>query len=353
MSHPIDGLLPAPPNEETYTIIAQNIMVAYNAHKNMSSSLLYPIADRESPTLPQEDFLKMADDASKIIHKLNPALTNINPIFVPEFPLGSSLDDVSDAERSLAEVHLNAGGGTDAADTNSWFYVLFGFAATLDVPSSGPVNLLIYRGTATKREALVDITGWGSNEACLLPTTQGTQKKYGNVQTTLFSFYKDAWKLGFGTSLSKSTADAVKNVINSSPSLTPWFAGAHSLGGAALNLAILDMITAKVLKTSEILPLTFGGLVVGDADFKKAYEAASTNTVRIVNMCDFVPAFCSILQQDGPTVYEQVGTPMGFVWQNGETWKNHSMKDVYLRMVVTSDYFRLISVFPKAFPISL
>jgi hypothetical protein len=328
-------------------------MVAYDAHKKMASSMLYPIADRESPEPPKEDFLKMEEDAAKIIHKLNPALTNINPIFVPEFPLGSSLDDVSDAERSLAEICLNAGGGTDVAGTNSWFYVLFGFAATLDVPGSGPVNLLIYRGTATRREALVDITGWGSNEACMLPTTQSIQEEYGKVQSTLFSFYKDAWKFGLGTPLSKATADAVKNVINSSPSLTPWLAGAHSLGGAALNLAILDILTAKILQTSEILPLTFGGLVVGDADFMKAYEATSTNSVRIVNMCDFVPAFCDIFQQDDATVYAQVGTPMGFVWQNGETWKNHSMKDVYLRMVVTPDYFKLISVFPKAFPVGI
>jgi hypothetical protein len=328
-------------------------MVAYDAHKKMTSSMSYQIADRESLEPPKEDFLKMEEDAANIIRKLNPALTNINPIFVPEFPLGSSFKDVSDAERSLAEICLKAGGGTDAAVTNSWFYVLFGFAASIDVPGSGPVNLLIYRGTATRREALVDITGWGSTEACMLPTTQKPQARYGNVQSTLFSFYKDAFGLGLGTPLSKSTTDAVKNVVNSSPSSTPWFAGAHSLGGAALNLAILDILAAKILETSEILPLTFGGLVVGDDDFKTAYEATSTNSVRIVNMCDFVPAFCDIFQQDSPTVYAQVGTPMGFVWQNEETWKNHSMKDIYLRMVVSSDYFKLIRVFPNTFPVSL
>jgi hypothetical protein len=219
---------------------------------------------------------------------------------------------------------------------------LFGFTATADDNSH---NILVLRGTVTLEEAGYDLLGWGDNTPCLLPSQSSEQQSYGNANSYLYAFYTRN-DFGLVSSLAASCLSAIQNTSQQAPNL-PWYMGAHSLGGAMLSLAALDAVVSGSV-TKPPLVVTFGSLHVGDASFAKAYKAKVPASVRVANLCDFVPSMVSLEPVTLADPYVHVGVEATFVWQTWDDWGNHSHANIYMPMV--QNYWDVIQWGPRTYP---
>jgi len=218
---------------------------------------------------------------------------------------------------------------------------LFGFTATAGDNSH---NILVLRGTVTLEEAGYDLLGWGDNTACNLPSQGGNQQSYGLVNSSLYAFYTNS-DFGLVTSLAASCLSAIQSTSQQAPDL-PWYMGAHSLGGAMLSLAALDSVVSGSVKNP--LVITFGSLHVGDASFAKAYAAKVPNSLRVANLCDFVPSMVSLEPVTLADPYVHVGKEGTFVWQTWDDWGNHSLANIYITVV--KNYWGVIRWGPRTYP---
>lgn len=203
---------------------------------------------------------------------------------------------------------------------------LFGFTATADDRSH---NILALRGTVTLEEAGYDLLGWGDNTACLLPSQSSQQRTFGLVNSYLYAFYVDTDLVE--TSLAASCLDAIRKTSAETPNV-PWYLGAHSLGGAMLSLAALDGVVSNLLRPNT-LAVTFGSLHVGDDAWARAYKDNGPTSLRIANLCDFVPSMVSLEPVIPTDPYVHVGIEATFVWQTWDDWGNHSLANIYMPMV--------------------
>ncbi len=204
---------------------------------------------------------------------------------------------------------------------------LIGFTATADDNSH---NLLVLRGTVTLEEAGYDLLGWGDNTPCTLPSQGGAQQSYGQVNAKLYDFYTND-DFGAVTSLAASCLQAIQSTATQAPDL-PWYMGAHSLGGALVTLAALDAVVSGVVDKPPIV-ITFGSLHVGDAAFANAYNNNVPGSLRVANLCDFVPSMVSLEPVTLADPYVHVGSAGTFVWQTWDDWGNHSHANIYMPMV--------------------
>lgn len=213
-------------------------------------------------------------------------------------------------------------------------YIEMGFAATAADNSHSIVAL---RGTVSAEEAAYDLYGWGTNTACMLPTSNPTTN-YGNVKEDLFQFYQGTDYIY--TSLAQSFTSAVSAVANALPN-TPIYVTSHSLGGALSTLGILDAYAGGNNGSCIMATVTFGSLHVGDQSFVTAYNKAIPITLRCANLSDFVPSLVG-LEPGPPPVdpYVHVGLPVTFTWQKWDDWANHSMQDTYLATI--QSYFNVL-----------
>lgn len=208
-------------------------------------------------------------------------------------------------------------------------YQFFGFTAT---DNNNTHNILVLRGTVTTEEATYDLMDWGDKTYCLLPSDGSVTQNCGQVKLNLFDFYTGSGILY--SSLASSCLEAI-SAINQNG--LPWFMGGHSLGGAVVSLVALDAHLGNYLTDksgNKIIPfvVTFGSLHLGDSSFKDYYNQIIP-TLRIANMCDFVPSMVSIEPYINLDPYEHVGCPATFVWQKWDDWGNHSLANIYIPIV--------------------
>ncbi len=201
--------------------------------------------------------------------------------------------------------------------------VLFGFAAAAQ---DGSHNLVALRGTQTHEEDFFDVDDWGVLTPVAFTEPNGTVVACGNAMEGLYNFYVGT-DLGAVTSL----AESLKAAVGKLDSSVPLFMGAHSLGGAMANLGALDVAVSGTYGGKALALVTFGGLQVGDSAFGQAYRQRGGFAVRIVNLCDFVPAFVGLTKWSAsdPCPYEPVGLAAAFGWQTWDVWANHSLVDAY------------------------
>jgi predicted lipase len=124
--------------------------------------------------------------------------------------------------------------------------------------------------------------------------------------------------------------------------------GAHSLGGAMLSLAALDAVVSGAFGTKKPLVFTFGSLHVGDASFASAYTPLVPGSVRVANLCDFVPSMVSLEPVTPTDPYVHVGLEATFVWQTWDDWGNHSLSNIYMPMV--QSHWGVIRWGPRKYP---
>jgi hypothetical protein len=220
-------------------------------------------------------------------------------------------------------------------------FQLFGFTATADDNSH---NIFVLRGTVTMDEAAYDLLGWGDNTDCLLPSKSWwwQRSNYGPVNSYLYGFYMDNL-----ASLASSCMQAIDATSKQAPNL-PWIMGGHSLGGAMLSLAALDGVVGGSLTAAQMSVFTFGSLHVGDATFAQQYNSNVPATVRVANLCDFVPSMVSLEPVELRDPYVHVGTEATFVWQTWDDWGNHSLANIY--MPVVHDHWGVIQWGPRKYP---
>jgi hypothetical protein len=230
--------------------------------------------------------------------------------------------------------------GPEPTGTPSAGYQLFGFTATANDNSH---NLLALRGTVTLEEAGYDLLGWGDNTGCLLPSQNWWDKQsYGQVNSYLFAFYVNNYGSG---SLAESCLNAIQAT---SANGLPWILGAHSLGGAMLSLLALDAVVSQVLSPATAFAMTFGSLHVGDQTFATNYGQLAPPSVRVANLCDFVPSMVSLEPVILSDPYVHVGTEATFVWQLWDDWQNHSLPTIYMPMV--QNYWNIIKWGKRKYP---
>ena len=282
---------------------------------------------------------------------------NVNPFSVPQAQaraasaVAAKTKGVSRVERQPIAYARRADGspppcvGPTPVGTPSKGYQLFGFTATANDNSH---NLLALRGTVTPEEAGYDLLGWGDNTACNLPSQNWPwdQQSYGQVNSYLYGLYADTDGETV-TSLAKSCLTAIQTTSAQAPNL-PWYIGAHSLGGAMLSLAALDAVVSKVLSSTTPLVMTFGSLHVGDQAFASVYTPLVPASVRVANLCDFVPSMVSLEPVTPTDPYVHVGTEATFVWQTWDDWGNHSLANIYLPMV--QNYWNIIKWGQRNYP---
>jgi len=320
--------------------LAQGICEAYAAYNNGSNL---------TPNLPGYHAFNQIK-----VYEFDP---NVNPFAVSQAQaraasaVSAKVKSVSRIERQPIAYARRADGSTPLCagpipvGTPSKGYQLFGFTATADDNSH---NLLALRGTVTMEEAGYDLLGWGDNTACMLPTQNWPwdQQSYGQVNSYLYGFYADS-DGDTVTSLAKSCLAAIQTTSAQAPNL-PWYLGAHSLGGAMLSLAALDAVVSKMLASTTPLVMTFGSLHVGDQSFANAYGPLVPASVRVANLCDFVPAMVSLEPVTPTDPYVHVGTEATFVWQTWDDWGNHSLANIYMPMV--QSYWNIIEWGPRNYP---
>ena len=283
-------------------------------------------------------------------NNLTPSLagySNLQPIYVYEFDpsgnpfsgLGSDADGGTEGQTRVSAAYNAPGGGEQnqctgpqPLGTPSMGSQLFGFTATAN---DGSHNILVLRGTVTLQEAAADLLGWGDNVSCMLPSQSDSQNDYGPVNGKLFSFYADEGALGTADSLAQSCLAAIRTTMLTAPEGIPWFLGAHSLGGAMISLAALDATVSGAFGNALTVVFTFGSLHVGDATFAQNYTQAVPATVRVANLCDFVPSMVSIEPVTPTDPYVHVGIEATFVWQTWDDWGNHSLANIYIPMVTS------------------
>jgi triacylglycerol lipase len=164
------------------------------------------------------------------------------------------------------------------------------------------------------------------------------------VNSYLYAFYTYT-DYDTVTSLAASCLNAIQATSAQAPNL-PWYMGAHSLGGAMLSLAALDAVVSSALNNP--LVFTFGSLHVGDASFAGAYTPQVPASVRVANLCDFVPSMVSLEPVKPVDPYVHVGTEATFVWQTWDDWGNHSLANIYMPMV--QKHWDVIQWGPRHYP---
>ena len=232
--------------------------------------------------------------------------------------------------------------GPTPIGTPSMGYQLFGFTATANDNSH---NILVLRGTVTLEEAGYDLLGWGDNTLCYLPSQSNSPDSYGMVNSYLYDFYVKN-DLGAVTSLAESCLGAIQSTSAQAPNL-PWCMAAHSLGGAIVSLAALDALASGALNNAPLV-ITFGSLHVGDAAFAQAYKAKIRASLRVANLCDFVPSMVSLEPVTLADPYVHVGVEATFVWQTWDDWGNHSHANIY--MPIVQNYWSLLQFGPRKYP---
>jgi hypothetical protein len=235
-------------------------------------------------------------------------------------------------------------GPTPIGTPPSMAYQLFGFTATANDNSH---NIFVLRGTVTMEEAYYDLSGWGDNTQCLLPTRGSNPHSYGMVNSSLYNFYTQD-DFGLKNSLAYSCKRAIQATSAQAPNL-PWFMGSHSLGGAMLSLAALDAMSDGTLTTVPFV-MTFGSLHVGDATFASNYMTNLPTSYRVANLCDFVPSMVSLEPVILSDPYVHVGIEGTFVWQTWDDWGNHSLANIYMPMVQSQSNWNLIKWGPRHYP---
>lgn len=219
-------------------------------------------------------------------------------------------------------------------------YVTFGFTARA---KDGTHNILALRGTFNTDEAFWDVKGWGDPVPFYLTDGSGHLGQYGNAQGSLAYFYQD-----HGHGAYTSLANSLKAAVSKLDSSLPLYITAHSLGGAMATLGALDVMVSGVYPKPPRTPtvVTFGSLHVGDILFAQAYTSRLPMTLRVANLCDFVPSLVGISPASGnpppPTPYVHVGAPVVYVWQKWDDWANHSMQYTY--QVVVDQYMEVLTL---------
>lgn len=303
-----DGL---PTGSTIWATLANAVMAAYDAYNN---------GENNQPTLPGYN-----NFTSIYAFEADP---NVNPF---------TMTGADAAERARAASAASASDSTPSPG-----YQLFGFSAVADDLSHNIVSL---RGTVTAEEAGYDLTGWGDNTDCMLPSSSPTTN-YGSVKKDLYNFYV-ATDLDVVTSLAASFNAAVQNLAAVNPG-APWFIAAHSLGGALATLAALDAFVSSSYGVNAPPPwlATFGSLHIGEQTFADNFNSQLL-CLRFANLSDFVPSFVA-LEPGPPTSYVHVGIECTFVWEKWDDWANHSMQYTYLPAV--QDYFSVIKFGPRQYP---
>jgi predicted lipase len=120
---------------------------------------------------------------------------------------------------------------------------------------------------------------------------------------------------------------------------TAGFITGHSLGGA---LAILAAATiGTVIHPSKgidgsIQMYNFGGPRLGNSNFKKAYDKYLPYSYRVTNLADACPIVPPEQIPDKISIeydYTHVGTEFSYLWQTGDIFANHNLKDNYIPAV--------------------
>lgn len=293
------------------------------------------------------------EKAIELIQSQQPNWSHINPIFVwesfPDDPSYPTWDYAtkSDSKQKLKQNHNytappasqdSLGSSEGPPYHDGW--QLFGFTATITKPREVQMNILILRGTVTNYEAGASLWDWDLTSPLAIPTPNGISNGSANVKTGFWDFYAEK-----GTGGANSLATELKRAINNVNAVSaglPWYAAAHSLGGAMLCLGIVDALADKTQYFSPTV-VTFGSVVVGDTGWATVYNSQVPNSVRIANLCDFVPSLRSLLPGQDNVTYKHVGDSWVFVWQTESDWDNHSMKYVYGSIVASEGTFRLIN----------
>jgi len=220
--------------------------------------------------------------------------------------------------------------------------VPIGFTATGSFPGSQElVNIMVFRGTQTTSEGFTD-SGW-SMTPCLLPSN-GTQQ-FGRAASGIYGFYT-------GSQLGQSLEAAVEvAVVALDHSLKLVIAG-HSLGGAIATLAALETVASSDwYDNGQIELYTYGSLHVGDAQFVSSFDEFSNRILgifRVANLADWVPSFTGLTADTKG--YEHVGLPCTFLWQTWGDWANHSLVNMYLKVV--TEFPQVIRFGHRHYPLS-
>jgi len=221
---------------------------------------------------------------------------------------------------------------------------LFGFTAAANDNSH---NILVLRGTVTMEEATYDLLGWAYKLLCFLPPNSQNQKSYGSVNLGLYTFF--AFGGDSQPSLAASSLSAIQATAQANPNKNaPWFIGAHSLGGAMASLAALNAVVSGVLNPNNTAIVTYGSLHVGDQSWADAYGPQVPLSLRVANLCDFVPSMVSLEPETPTDPYIHVGYPGTFTWQTWDDWGNHSLANIYQPIV--QSYWSLIQWGPQQYP---
>lgn len=283
-----------------------------------------------------------AAGAIALIKQLQPGYTNIAPIFVWE----SNPEDPGYPTWGGASTHASTTPleSQEPPEDSALYWPgsqLFGFAAT--IPAMG-INILILRGTVTNYEAGASLWNWDNTSALAVPTPNGFSTGMARVKAGFWDFYS-----GEGAAGEPSLASGLKRAIAAVDALSPlpWLAASHSLGGAMLCLGVVDALADKTFSTPPAV-VTFGSVVVGNAAWAELYDSHVLTSVRVVNLCDFVPSLRSLLPGKDTVNYQHVGNTWAFVWQTDSDWDNHSMENIYQRIVASQRASTLIYKEPNA-----
>lgn len=182
--------------------------------------------------------------------------------------------------------------------------------------------------------------------------SSGSGQQYGLVNASYWYFYQGGyWE--DETSLAESIQSAVS--ATSAASSAPWYAAAHSLGGGMLSLGVLDAYLAGCFGSQIIQIATFASVLVGNSDFAKAYTAnlnipLGPQTTRVANLCDWVPSFRGMTPGKSTTDWTHVGEGFFFVWQTDDDWGNHSLGNVYMPVMFSSQWYK--NVFQAKVPVN-
>jgi hypothetical protein len=301
---------------------------------------------------------KTQQTAIAAIQKLNPLLSNIQPIWVYEYMLGDKSQNGTDAAQMHALGHASNLGpreefGLKSTSSYRTGFQLFGFAATYNSTSGKPINVVSLRGTATLAEAAVDILGWGDNVQCMMPSDGQNQQSWGMVKRRTLEFYQNATLIGGHDSMATSLKNAV-SAVNSKSGVSNWVFLSHSLGAAVLTLAMADCYQSKMITPNNTIMVSWGGLVTGVQSFVDKFNKVFPGpTIRVVNLCDFVPSIQSITPAEPNPPYVHVGSAMVFVWDTGSNWGNHSLQNIYIPMFETAQNYSCFTGMDVTYPVGI
>jgi hypothetical protein len=340
--------------------LSQMVCAAYAAYTTTGTKNANVIAGNPAAHHPA------AIPAEAAVLRAQPNLKNVCPIYVyeaepdldPSAP-APTLHSENLAVRKKRGVPNNVVPGTDCGGgtaTHEGGYQLFGFTATL--PAVGELkakNVLALRGTVTAYEAGVSLIDWDIDPSnCAIPTTGWDPTPQGKAQASYWEFYSGGRWLD-ETPLSASIQKAIMSTAAKAPGL-PWFATAHSLGGGMLSLGVFDALLAgRFPNNNPPCVVTFGSVVVGDDVFATKYTEKIPNTIRVANLCDFVPSLRGLTPGPPIAPFTHVGTAYLFVWQTDSDWANHSLGDIYMKVVGSPELYSNIYVSepPPVYPVGI